>query len=641
MKLLLSFLLTLLSLYANELDSLLQEYQEHKQKSLKTVDERQGHLFVYSQKEFQLMQYTKLSDILKELPLTNLNKNKFGMYSLTLPATKADVSGFFRFFINDHEISSLQTQSASLSWGDLPLDFVDYIEVYYGDSSFSLGNETGVYFIRIYTKKASEQNGSQLTLSNSSTTSNSQSITHAQTFANGWSYYLFLNQTALQDERDFLNQGLNNDGVRRYAYLDLKHDTTAIQLGYSDIKKDNYISHSIDAHPNSGEIESKDFFIDFTHYFLKDESIKLQLGYDVNYLKHSEYNPSADGGLLLMPLVLKNPGPPKFYERFEESLKLSKLNVFLSKSFNYFDHNILVALSASQKKYEVKSREATSSGTTTSMEHYYDFDKEEVQSLILQDVYTLSSQLQLIGNAKFDYYKRSGILDNQSQEMYRMGAIYTPLENVGFKGFYTRTYLPPSFYNIDQTSVDKHNLEMQKYKYLTLEGVYTTQNSKFRLTYHDVKIDDFIYSAPNGFINVSDHTIETDGLIFNYEYLFTNDNQLHLSYYTTTVSENISNSNKGGYIKYMGSYEKFDYFTSLLYRNDYEYLGVDVRSSFDLSLGATYHLNKDVSVSFKGVNLLDKSTKSLHTTGFFINNLQNHALEDYGRSFNFTLRWAF
>jgi hypothetical protein len=66
------------------------------------------------------------------MPLTNLNRNKFGMYSLTLPGTKADVSGFFRFFINDHEISSLQTQSASLSWGDLPLDFVDYIELYNG-----------------------------------------------------------------------------------------------------------------------------------------------------------------------------------------------------------------------------------------------------------------------------------------------------------------------------------------------------------------------------------------------------------------------------------------------------------------------------------------------------------------------------
>lgn len=98
-------------LFANSLDSLLDEYKTTNDKSLRTVDEKLGHVFIYSQKDLRLMQYKKLSDILKELPLLNLNKNRFGVSNLSLSGSKTTVSGFFRFFINDHEISSIHTQS--------------------------------------------------------------------------------------------------------------------------------------------------------------------------------------------------------------------------------------------------------------------------------------------------------------------------------------------------------------------------------------------------------------------------------------------------------------------------------------------------------------------------------------------------
>ena len=627
---------------AESLNSLLEEYQRESEKSLQTVDEKLGHVYIYSQKEFRLMQYTKLSDILKEIPLTNLNKNKYGLYSLTLPGTKADVSGFFRFFINDHEISSIQTQSASLSWGDLPLDFIDYIEIYYGESSFSFGNETGVYFIRMYTKNASKHNGGELVSRLFTDGENSQGVTHAQTFQNGWAYFLFANQTTLKDHGDYENKRLNNDGLRRYLYLDLSNESTKINAGYTDIKKDTYIGESYDAVPDSGEIVSKDFYLDWTHYFLKDKSLKAQLSFDVNYQDYDESNSQSDGGLIVMPLIFKNPGPPKFYQTLEEDLKFSKLNAYFSKEFEVGSHAILTAVNASQKKYDVINRKVTDfSGVQTSIGHYYDFDEERITSILLQDNYKVNEALYLIGNAKFDNYQRSGYLKNTNEEMYRVGAIYTPYNNFGFKGFYTKTYLPPSFYNVDQVKYDKTNLEMQQYKFWTMEGVYTTSNSKFSVTYHNVKIDDFIYSSPVGFINV-DHTIDTDGVIFNYEYLFANQNSLQLNYYTTTLSEQMNNSNKGGYAKYMGQYDKFEYFTSLLYRNSYEYLGTNVRSSFDLSLGTTYNFTRDLSFSIKGINVLDKSTKSLYSKGsVYHSNLENFTLEDYGRSLNLSVRWAF
>ena len=124
------FIIFYTSLFSSNLDYLLEEYDSTSEKSLQTVDEKLGHVYIYSQKDIKLMQYNKLNDILKELPLLNLNKNRYGLSSLSLSGTNTTVSGFFRVFINDHEVSSLYNQSAAVSWGDLPLDFIDYVEIY-------------------------------------------------------------------------------------------------------------------------------------------------------------------------------------------------------------------------------------------------------------------------------------------------------------------------------------------------------------------------------------------------------------------------------------------------------------------------------------------------------------------------------
>jgi len=154
LKIIVLFFLLLLNItFAQSLDDLLQEYQDASEKSLHTLDERMGHVVVYSQQDIRRMQYNTLDDILKELPRKNLNKNRYGVNTSTLSGTGTSVSGFFRFFINDHEISSVHTQSSSLTWGNIPLDFVDYVEVYYGESSFSLGNETGIYLFESIPKK--------------------------------------------------------------------------------------------------------------------------------------------------------------------------------------------------------------------------------------------------------------------------------------------------------------------------------------------------------------------------------------------------------------------------------------------------------------------------------------------------------
>ena len=300
MKIILLIALSVGLLLADTLDSLLQEYKTTSDNSLQTVNEKIGHVVIYSQKEIRLMQYTKLNDILKELPLLNVNTNQFGLTNYSLIGSKTTTSGFFRFFINDHEISSGYDQSTSLSWSDLPLDFVDHVEIYYGESSFSFGNETGIYFVRIYTKSALKENGSELNGLITTKGSHSESFTNSSSLENGWSYLMFLNHEQIKYTTLYDGHKLNTNGDKKHLYADVSNETTKINMGYMDVSKNNYAGLALDATPDSGQNLSKDFFINYTHYFLDDKSLKANLSVDVNDRSYDEANAQGIG---LIPVL--------------------------------------------------------------------------------------------------------------------------------------------------------------------------------------------------------------------------------------------------------------------------------------------------------------------------------------------------
>jgi outer membrane cobalamin receptor len=627
-------------LYGEDIDALLDAYQKTNEKSLQKVDEKLGHVFIYSQDEIQKMQYHKLGEILKELPHVNFNQNRFGIPSLSLAGTKTTVSGFFRFFINDQEISSMHTQSPFLTWGDLPLDFIESVEIYYGDSSFSLGNETGIYFIRIYTKEAYKQSGTELIARLFSKGSNAQSLMHAQTLENGWSYFAFVNRESVNETRDYKTNPLRNDSKREYAYLDLSDERSSIQLGYAGVKKENYMGLALDVKSDAGGIEAEDIFVNVAHDFLDDRSLKTRISlsqYDRNY---KELNQEGIG---MLPLVA-HPYDTTL-QHFSEDLRFTKLNVYGAKTFQAEKNKFLVALNFSEKKYKVKSRR--SNHIELAAQQFHSFDKESVYSLLLQEEYRYNDAVQLVANAKIDRYERSGFLKDSTESLFRAGVIYTPYKSFGIKSFYTHTYIPPTFYNIDFAQKQNIDLKSHKYRTFTLEGVYSNERSKLSIIYNHVRIDDFMYLTPVGFINIP-HTVTTQGLTLGYEYLFSENYRLKFNYFANKLSEQANNSKEGGYIKFMGAYEDLSYFSSLIYRKGYAYddpsknIYVGVADAFDFSLGMRYNFSEDISLSIKGENLFEKATQSLYTYVAFPPPSSEHfSFYDYEKRVSLSLNWRF
>ena len=90
----------------------------------------------------------------------------------------------------------------------------------------------------------------------------------------------------------------------------------------------------------------------------------------------------------------------------------------------------------------------------------------------------------------------------------------------------------------------------------------------------------------------------------------------------------------------MGSYDQFDYFTSLLYKDGYTFSNFEVKDGFDVNAGTTYNYNKNLSFSLKAENLLDKSIKSLYANR--TNPVPSYfSLRDEERAFLLSMKWLF
>lgn len=626
-------------LFGDELDSLLNSYDESSKKSLSTLNDKMGHVIIYTQNDLNAMNYKVLLDVLKELPDSNLNTNRFGLQTLSLSGAKTDVSGFFRLYINDHEVSFAYTQTPSLHWIDLPISSISHIEIYYGEGSFTLGSTNGVRYIRVYTKNGAKDNGNSLESFISNRNYNSISLTHSNLLENGWAYMLHTSNQHSSSHIGYKDGAIQNDYNKEYLLFNANNENNNIDFGYSKIKKDPFVGYATDLLPDDGKLDSYNFFVHTTSYFLNDKSLKASLSYDVTSFKHYEKNTN---GLFIPPIInLTNMATmPKY---LDEELKFKEFNALISKSFSLAEHKLFTAINYKNLKYDTLHRDVINMANQSfSMKKFNDFDKENLYSIMFEDDYKLRDDLHLIAEYKYNKYNKSStILDNDAEHMYRVGGIYLPTKNLGFKAFYTKSHVAPTFYNVDYIRKTGSKLKTQQYNYYTLEGVFSYDKHRFNLDYHKVAIDDFIHYTPVGFENVKD-TVRADGFIADYEYSISRDSKLSLNYYHSSVNQQISNSRKGGYAKFNNTNGYLDYYALVIFKNAYKYLDSSVDASYNLNLGLRYNYSKNLSFSLSGNNLLKKPTKSIFTdTSGGFTNQTNSAFSDEQRSIYFGARLMF
>jgi len=124
------------------------------------------------------MQAYTLKDILKSIPFFTYQEAGAATPGIAIATQVVNYMPTFRLYIDDHEVSSTYFGSAFYVYGDMNLGFVDHIEIYQGGNGIEFGSEPSLSTIRIYTKKPSRENGSQV-----------QVLTDNNASSSGYIYY--------------------------------------------------------------------------------------------------------------------------------------------------------------------------------------------------------------------------------------------------------------------------------------------------------------------------------------------------------------------------------------------------------------------------------------------------------------------
>ena len=152
-------------LYAENVDSILQEYNQKNDLSQKTIDENKGHLILFTREKLEKMHAKTLKDVFKTTPMIYYHENRYALPDpLTSGAFEPYRSNFIRLYVDGVEITQGWMGSGLMLYGDVNIDFVDHIEFYYMTPSFETTVEPAYLTVFLYSKDPKRDPGGKLDL---------------------------------------------------------------------------------------------------------------------------------------------------------------------------------------------------------------------------------------------------------------------------------------------------------------------------------------------------------------------------------------------------------------------------------------------------------------------------------------------
>ncbi len=610
LRYLLLFSIFLFSIKAENISNLLQKLNETKELYHKTKTESAGLIIVYSRYDLDRMQAYKLVDILKSLRFFTYKEGYTGSSALSPSGGSSILSSAFRLYIDDHEVSSAIYGSAMLQYAQMDLGFVDHIEIYEGGNAIAFGDEPGLTTIRIYSKKPSKEKGTSLSILGDSRGSLEGKICYTKLFDDGSSLLAFLSKGDTKREHIYKN-GSNyskdsngHDIYIKYSYKD-KANFTA---GSFQLDKDAFVGVGMSHTPLSpNEIDRYSSFANLTlnlpYHFKLDASI--------DKMSHQMLFSDKNGIFIVQNPTLFY----KFDAKFDEDIYKIKLmqNLKSKKSdFKWGIENII-------KRYSISHMYMDNTAFTNPTGP----SRLNISSIFGEESYNFDKNNLIIATLKVDRYTNN-YNDKKSNELIaRVGYIHLFSKNLTLKTFLTKTYLYPGFAytsSFPNIYLNNPNLEASTFKYIINELKYKDTTNEWKLGLLFMRNSHVIVYDPitKMFINQDKDTDVIKGF-FDYTYNFNPQNKLSIGFYDTHFCEDISPKSplRGGYIRVLNSFGRFDIYNELTYRSSYTYplpssLGgdIDIKDGFGYDLGIKWHINHAMTLGLKGENILGKASKT-------------------------------
>ena len=602
-------LLTVAVLDAEDLANLLKGYQKEVRLSNITKRDGAGLLELFTRDDLERMQVHTLLDVLEVIPSIYLQRGTANLTLFASPSKSSLPLTYTRIYINDHDITSSSFGSAFLIWGEMPIEYIDHIEVYKASSSMEFGNENAAVILRLYTKKASRENGSKLKVGMDNLGSVDGSFYTASVLDNGVSYFAFANgnnikRTTYHNTYNNHTYDYKSDRDSYNVYGDINYKNWQFELNFYNKKSDGFMGIGTHRTPTGGGLEAKHAYLHVTKTF--QNNLKLQFSYDKSNYDRTYEDPNGIR-------VANAPLIHHYSLNFDDDI----LAFILEKSFKTENNALLLGAFYKNKKFE-------SEGDYFNKDLSYRRRKNDSNALALssayaEDKYNLTQNLQIMASLKGDFFRYEKEVKSQDELLARGGFIYNH-DKYKFKAFYTKGYIPLAFYQI-------YNPDNMPYKANPQLDTMKTDIYSTALEYQDEQ-ENIIFEVfqrhtkgliaydrrlAEGWKNSSAKTIQTVYEL-SYTHHFDINNKLSSSFvYGHCSSDMVSSSPFNVIVTSFNKYKKFDFYNALNYKSSYTSIySLYIPSSFEFTSALKYHYSKDLMLGVKGENIFHDASRQAY-----------------------------
>jgi iron complex outermembrane receptor protein len=604
----LSSLLLVQQLNAQEdISALLEQYKQESELSKITKKESAGILDVFTRDELEKMQAHNLADILKIIKGLYLQKGSNATTLMAKPTINKVSFSNIRLYINDHDMSSSTFNSAFIIWGDMPIEYIDHIEIYKATSSIEFGNETSALIIKLYTKKASREHGGKVRTMVDERGGYDLSAYYAEEISEDFSYFLYANGDDIKRD-EYSNYykdkeyKFKNDKDSYNIYGNFLVHKWLIEAGLYHKNSDSFIGRGIHQTPTGGELDAYQYYTHLTRKF--ENGLKVQFSYDyMNYERtYKDPNGMLGANQPLMDAYLLDFKDEIYTATIEKTFHSNKNQLLIGGFFKrkkFGEHGVFEYIKESDVPDDIRFGNSLN-----------------LYSLYIEDTYSFDATTAFITSLKGDFYRYDKEVKNQDLPVFKAG-ITKKLDNLMLKLFYTRSYIALPFYEVygpyDIQLLANPNLDPSTQDIYAFSAKYKSQHNILELNAAHLNIDDVIRYTSDGFANTG-KTQRYTRMSASYTYMYDNDNKVSIDYFTGKNSDNIEQSPKYGInLRVFNSFDKFDIYNELLFRPSYTYdyktkdglKTISMDNSYEYSLSIKYHYNQDLSIGFKGDNIFD------------------------------------
>ena len=573
----------------DEIEGLLLKIERKTDLSSKTKLENSGVRTIYTRDELNRMQIHFLKDILKVLYPINYRENYFGIADPYNPNIKIPfMSGSIKLYIDDQEILDGIYGSGLSIYGNIDIDFVDHIEIYFGSPTYQYSTEPAVMLIKLYSKIAQKDEGSKISAFLGSYGANGINFYNSKEL-DDWSYFAYVSKINQKRKKyNSFNTSLSKNRKITHLFGSFYKKNNKFLLDYITNKGDGFIGPSIDATPIKNEFEYNTLHFG---YNLKKDKFSYLLTYDGVTLK---YNFLDDTNLTnkINSLIVKS-----ISDTYTTGIKYNN-------KFNKNDIVLGINYRSKAFKYPTFVRNG-------SLEPQNYFRYQKIATFYAENQYHIKNSSILTTGISFTKVKNTHSIQQDDLFMYRLGYTHTT-NNWVFKTIHSHFEISLEPYLINNKIFlinpnKKYNKTKQNF--FIEDIIYKKNDDKFELiaSYATTKNQMLTYKIPAKLDNYP-NTITVKDIAFKYTKTYNDFNILYIMFRNSQISNfpNLDTANQyTGEIKSIISYKKFDIFNELVYSKD----DVSKKNFYDYSAGVKYNYTKNLSISLKGTNLLNKGKK--------------------------------